>query len=73
MTSLAALLEGMGFTALNAYALMAFCLLYVPCFAAVAAIKKETGSWKWTGLMIAFQMSVAWITAFAIFQIGSFM
>ncbi len=72
MASLAALLEGMGFGALNAYALMAFCLLYVPCFAAVATIKKETGSWKWTGLMIAFQLLTAWLVAFAVFQIGSF-
>jgi len=71
MASLSSLLTGMGFTALNAYALMAFSLLYVPCFAAVATIKKETGSWKWTGLMIAFQLLTAWIVAFAIFQIGS--
>lgn len=71
MGSLSALLESMGFGALNAYALMAFCLLYVPCMAAVATIRKETGSWKWTGAMAAFQLVTAWAAAFLIFRVGS--
>lgn len=71
MNSLASLLGGMGFGALNAYALMAFCLLYVPCMAAMATIKRETGSWRWTMAMAAFQLLTAWIVAFLIFQVGS--
>lgn len=71
MSSLAALLGSMGFGPLNAYALMAFSLLYVPCMAAVATIKKETGSWKWTGAMAVFQLFTAWVVAFIIFQAGS--
>lgn len=71
MSSLAALLGSMGFGPLNAYALMAFSLLYVPCMAAVATIKKETGSWKWTGVMAVFQLFTAWVVAFIIFQAGS--
>ena len=71
MGNLSALLESMGFGALNAYALMVFCLLYVPCMAAVATIKKETGSWKWTAAMAVFQILTAWTAAFLIFQIGS--
>jgi len=71
MSNLSALLNGMGFSALNAYALMAFCLLYVPCMAAVATIKKETGSWKWTMGMAVFQLITAWVVAFIIFQAGS--
>lgn len=71
MGNLSALLESMGFGALNAYALMVFCLLYVPCMAAVATIKKETGSWKWTAAMAVFQILMAWTAAFLIFQIGS--
>jgi ferrous iron transport protein B len=72
MTNLAALLGTMGFGPLNAYALMAFSLLYVPCMAAMATIRKETGSWKWTCMMAAFQLVVAWVVAFLIYQIGSF-
>lgn len=71
MSSLSALLRGMGFGPVNAYALMAFCLLYVPCMAAVATIKKETGSWKWTCGMAAYQLITAWVVAFVIFQAGS--
>ena len=71
MGNLSALLESMGFGALNAYALMVFCLLYVPCMAAVATIKEETGSWKWTAAMAVFQILTAWTAAFLIFQIGS--
>ncbi len=70
MSNLSALLESMGFGARNAYVLMVFCLLYVPCMAAVATIKRETGSWRWTGAMAAFQIATAWIVSFVIFQIG---
>lgn len=71
MANLSALLGSMGFGAANAYALMVFCLLYVPCMAAVATIKRETGSWKWTGAMAAFQLVTAWVMAFLVFRIGS--
>ena len=40
-------LSAIGFGPLNAYCLMTFSLLYVPCAATLATIKKETGSWKW--------------------------
>lgn len=59
------------FGALNAYCLMLFCLLYVPCIATVATIKKESGSWKFTLQMIAFQMLLAWGVSTLVFQIGS--
>ncbi len=71
MANLSELLGQMGFGAWNAYALMVFCLLYVPCMAAVATIKKETGSWRLTGAMAVFQLVTAWVMAFLIFQIGS--
>ncbi len=73
MANLSELLEQMGFGPLNAYALMVFCLLYVPCMAAVATIKKETESWRLTGIMAVFQLVIAWVMAFLIFQIGSLM
>lgn len=71
MSALADLLGAQGFTMLNAYCLMVFCLLYVPCIATLATIKRESGSWKWTLGSALFQLAVAWAAAFAIFQIGS--
>ena len=59
MSTLAGLLGASGFTALNAYCLMIFCLLYVPCAATLAVIKRESESWKWTGFVALFQISVA--------------
>lgn len=71
MAQLGAALGETGFGAVNAYALMIFCLLYTPCAATIATIKKETHSWRWTGMMIAFQLLVAWTAAVLVFQIGS--
>lgn len=71
MGNLSELLGSMGFGALNAYTLMVFCLLYVPCMATIATIKKETGSWRWTCAMAVFQLTVAWLMAFIVFQAGS--
>lgn len=61
-----------GFGALNAYCLMLFCLLYVPCVATVATVKKESGSWKFTGKMIVFQLVLAWMVTMIVYQIGNF-
>lgn len=70
MAALSSSLGALGFGALNAYALMTFSLLYVPCAATLATIKKETGSWGWTGLVAAFQIGVAWLVTFAVYHIG---
>ena len=59
------------FGPLNAYVLMIFCLLYVPCVATVATIKKESNSWKFTCGMIVFQLVFAWLVSVFVFQIGS--
>lgn len=59
------------YTPLSAYSLMAFVLLYTPCVAALATMKKELASWKWTGFAIVFQCSVAWLVATLIYQVGS--
>ena len=71
MSQLSSSLSVAGFGGVNAYALMIFCLLYSPCIAAVATIKKETGSWKWTIGMVFFQLAVAWAGAVLVFQVGS--
>ena len=49
---------------------MTFSLLYVPCAATLATIKKETGSWKWVGQTAVFQIAVAWVITFAVYHIG---
>lgn len=59
------------FTPLSAYAFMAFVLLYMPCFAAMAATRREMGSTKAAVLTMAYQTGVAWLVAFIIFQVGS--
>ena len=60
-----------GFGPLNAFSLMIFCLLYVPCIATMATIKKESNSWKFTLGMIAFQLIFAWTVSAIVFQLGS--
>lgn len=71
MNSLVEILGSMGFGALNAYALMIFCLLYIPCAATLVTIKKEMGGWKWALKAAAFQLCTAWVIAFVVFQAGS--
>jgi ferrous iron transport protein B len=58
------------FTPLSAYAFMVFVLLYMPCMVVAIAIKQEFGSWKWFGLAVAYQTTLAWISAFIIYQGG---
>ena len=70
MAALSGILGASGFTSLNAYALMIFCLLYTPCIATIATIKRETRSWKWTIGMVVFQLVLAWVVATLVFQIG---
>mgnify|MGYP002298673115 FL=1 len=71
MAEFAADLESIGFTSLNALCLMIFCLLYVPCAAALATIHKESGSWKWTAFEAFFQLATAWIVTFVAYHLLS--
>lgn len=70
MTSLVDVLGTQGFTALNAYALMVFCLLYTPCVATLAVVKRELKSWKWTGISVLLQLLIAYVAAVFVYQIG---
>jgi len=58
-------------TPLVGYAFMVFILVYTPCLATVAAIRRETGSWKWTGFSIGYSLTLAWILAFVVYQGGT--
>jgi ferrous iron transport protein B len=55
----------------SALAYMVFTLLYIPCVATIAAIKQESGSWKYPVLLIAVELTVAWITAFFTYHAAS--
>ena len=54
-----------------AYAMLAFVLLYIPCFATLATIKEETGSYKWVFFSVVSSFIIAYITSFILFQVGS--
>lgn len=70
MSSMVAALGAMGFGSVNAYAFMVFCLLYVPCAASLATIRKETESTRFMLGAMLFQLLVAWVAAFLVFQVG---
>lgn len=70
MAQFAQVLSGIGFGPLNAFCLMVFCLLYVPCAATLATIHKESGSWGWTAFVAVFQVAVAWIVTFLAYRVG---
>ncbi len=59
------------FTPLKALSFLLFILIYFPCVAVIAAIKKESGSWKWAAFTIVSTTLLAWIVAFSVYQIGS--
>lgn len=55
-------------SAAGAASLLVFCLLYTPCAAAIASVKRELGG-KWAAIMVAGQCAIAWIAAFVVYQI----
>ena len=74
-TGMSNLSETLGsvFTPLSAVSFLVFTLLYTPCVAAVATIRRETGSvWKTLGI-VCMQCGVAWIVSWIVFQIASMM
>lgn len=58
-------------TPLVSYGYMLFILIYFPCVATVAAIKNESGSWKWAAFTICYTTLLAWVVAFLVHQVGS--
>ncbi|MBO7045904.1 MAG: ferrous iron transport protein B [Prevotella sp.] len=69
-THLRQLMFNEGITPLAAYAYLIFILLYFPCIATIAAIKNETGSWRWATFAALYTTIVAWIMSALIYQIG---
>jgi ferrous iron transport protein B len=58
------------FTPLSAYAFLVFVLLYVPCITFIASMVHELGKWKWAGITILYQILLAWLTSFIVYQGG---
>jgi ferrous iron transport protein B len=66
-----AIRERSGLTPLSAFAFLVFVLIYTPCLATLAAVRQETGSWRWTLFSVGYQITLAWIMAFAVVKIGA--
>ncbi len=68
--------EGLGavihshFTPLSAASFIVMVLLYVPCMAVVATIRRETNSWKWPLFVVVYTSGVAWVCAVVVYQGG---
>lgn len=62
--------ERIPITPLVAFAYMVFVLIYFPCIATLAAIKGESGSWKWALFAACYTTALAWLMSFMIYQIG---
>jgi ferrous iron transport protein B len=58
------------FTPIKALAFMVFVLVYFPCIAALTAIVRETGSWKYGLFSLVYNTIVAWILAFIVYRVG---
>lgn len=59
------------FTPLIAFSFMLFILTYFPCIGVVAAIRRESGSWKWAVFTVVYTTGMAWLLSFSVYQIGS--
>lgn len=60
-----------GITPLIAFCYMVFVLIYFPCIATIAAIKNESGSWRWAIFVAVYTTALAWVVSGLIYQIGS--
>jgi ferrous iron transport protein B len=59
------------FTPVVAFSFMLFILTYFPCIGVVAAIRRESGSWKWAAFTVVYTTVIAWLLSFSFYQIGS--
>jgi len=57
------------FTPLSAYAFLIMTLIYIPCIASIATIKRET-NWKWTAIAVSYSLVLGWILSVLFYQIG---
>jgi ferrous iron transport protein B len=60
----------LAWTPLIAFGFMTFCLIYVPCVATIAIMRRETNSWRWPAFTAGYTIVLGWIVAMLIYQIG---
>ncbi|MGA2822611.1 MAG: ferrous iron transport protein B [Bacteroidales bacterium] len=58
------------FSPLAGISFLLFILIYMPCVAVVATVKKESGHWKWALFLISYTTVLAWLLSFSVYQIG---
>ena len=58
------------FTPLTAFSFLTFTLLYTPCVAAIAAVRREMGSRRSAVAVVIWQIAIAWVVAAAVYQVG---
>jgi ferrous iron transport protein B len=71
--ALSTVLQSSGMTRMGALSMMVFVLLYIPCLATVATIRKETGSSKWMVFSICYSTGTAWALSFLVYHGGRLM
>jgi len=59
------------FTSLSGFSFLLFVLFYLPCIAVIAAVGRESGSWKWAGFVLFYTTAIAWGASFVVYQLGS--
>ena len=69
-SNLRAMMAADGVTPLVAFCFLLFVLLYFPCIATIAAIKNETGSWRWALFTALYTTTVAWVVSAVVYQVG---
>lgn len=58
------------FTSLSGFSFLLFVLFYLPCVAVIAAVGRESGSWKWAGFVLFYTTAIAWVASFVVYQVG---
>lgn len=59
------------FTGLTGISFLLFVLFYLPCVAVIAAVGRESGSWKWAGFVLFYTTAIAWTASFVVYQLGT--
>ncbi len=59
------------FTPLTGISFLLFVLFYLPCVAVIAAVGRESGSWKWAGFVLFYTTAIAWMVSLLVYQAGS--
>lgn len=59
------------FTPLAGFSFLVFVLFYLPCVAVIAAVGRESGSWKWAAFVLFYTTAIAWVSSFLVYQVGT--